>query len=83
MTTPAAHSDAGARPAPRLRAVAGTAPRAPRGPDGRPDGVGPGAPLRRGEAELEAAEVRWRLTPMGEALVASLRAAAAAGNDRP
>jgi hypothetical protein len=29
------------------------------------------------------ADARWRLTPKGEAVVAALRAAAAAGNDRP
>jgi hypothetical protein len=60
-----------------------TRPRTPRGPDRRSDRVGAGTPVCRGETEPEATETRWRLTPKGEALVASLRAADAAGKDRP
>jgi hypothetical protein len=80
MTRRAAQVVTGARPVTRPRA--GPASRAPRGPDRRSDRVGAGAPHCHGETDPEAAGVRWRLTPQGEAFVASLRAAGAAGEAR-
>jgi hypothetical protein len=79
MTRRTARADARARPAPRASA----GHRNPNGPIGRTNRVGAGGPARCEEAVPEAAEARWRLTPKGEELVASLRAADAAGKDRP
>jgi hypothetical protein len=80
MTRRAARAVTGARRAPRPRA--GSPGDVSRGPDRRSGGPGDEGPVCREATDPEATEARWRLTPKGEAFIASLRAAAAAGKDR-